>query len=66
MGARTTPPSSRVLVSNPERIAQRAEAIDSVRSLLTIGRSTVNAVAKHLGVPRATAYNYLRKMEGDG
>ena len=64
MGARI--PTARMSLSNSERIALRAEAIQNIQALLVTAPATTEAIAQHLGVPRPTAYNYMRQMEQDG
>lgn len=64
MGART--PTARMSLSNAGRIALRAEAIQSIQALLVVAPATTETIAQHLGVPRPTAYNYMRQMEQDG
>jgi DNA-binding IclR family transcriptional regulator len=66
MGARTVPPSDTVRLSNPERRALRAAAIERIAKMLTEKPMTTEDVAQALQMQWATVYNYLRQMEEAG
>jgi hypothetical protein len=66
MGARTVPPSAAVRMSNAERRAHRASAIECVAKLLAEKPMTTADLEQAMQMPWATVYNYMRQMEVAG